>query len=135
VDKAVFGLEKTRVKPEILLSAVDVSRFDAIVFVGGMGVRELYDNADAHRIIQEAVAQNKILGAIDMAPTLLAKAGVMGGRKATEYFSESKSIVAMGVEYTGSTTQQDGNIFTGKGAEASEKLGLMLAQALQQLPA
>ncbi len=133
VDKAIFGLNQIRVVPKIQLSAVDVSAYDAIFFVGGMGVRELYENPDALRIAREAVAQDKILASIDMAPTLLARAGVLQGRKATEYFSESKALAAYGVDYTGTTIQQDGNIYTGKGAEAAEKLGFAVVQALQSL--
>jgi protease I len=133
VNKLVFGLGQTRVKPDMTLEEVDVTQYDAFYIVGGIGVKDLYDHPHALRIVQEAAAHNKIICAIDMGPTLLGKAGILQGKKATEYFSESKALAAMGVDYTGANVQQDGNIYTGKSAESSEKLAFALICALQAM--
>ncbi|MHB2017676.1 MAG: DJ-1/PfpI family protein [Candidatus Xenobia bacterium] len=130
-DRAVFGFNQTRVKADLPLEQVDVANYDAFYFVGGVGVKDLYDNAQVHRIIKDAVAADKFLVALDLAPTLLAKTGVLAGKKVTEYFSESKMIQTMGVEYTGATVQQDGKFITGKGAEATENLAMTLIKAME----
>ena len=66
------------------LDDISVPEFDAVVFVGGNGTRIYLENPKAHKIAQDAVKNDKILGAICWAPVILANAKVIDGKMATD---------------------------------------------------
>ncbi|NDD27512.1 MAG: DJ-1 family protein [Proteobacteria bacterium] len=132
VKKEVFGMANTRVKPDLGFDEVSVSDYDAVVFIGGMGVRELWDNPQAHAIARETFESGRILAAISTAPVVLARAGLLEGREATVYFSETKLIAEKGATYTGAAVAVSDNIVTVKGPEAVEKFGLGLLKMLSE---
>lgn len=67
---------------DLLLADVEVADYDAIIFIGGLGCQDQWEDAEVHHIAQEAVAQGKVLGAAGCAPTILAHAGVLQGKTA-----------------------------------------------------
>ncbi len=68
---------------DLPLAEVQVTEYDAIVFIGGLGCQDQWEDKAAHRIAREAVAQGKVLGAAGCASTILAHAGVLQGKMAT----------------------------------------------------
>ena len=116
------------VEATVALKDVDVAQYDKIAFIGGPGAAPLMDNEDAKRIAREAVEKGKKLGAICVAPTILARAGVLRGKKATVFESDrNKNILAEeGASYTGHEVTVDGAIVTGNGPEAAEEFGEVL---------
>lgn len=115
----------------IALRDVNVTDYDRIAFIGGPGAAALAENSDALRIARETVAAKKPLGAICIAPTILASAGVLKGKKATVWVDEEKSQATVlqnaGALYTGDAVTFDGLIITGNGPEAAEEFGRMFA--------
>jgi len=126
------GMLGAQVKPDLLLKDVTVADYDAIVFVGGSGAREYWDDPVAHTVAQEAVAQGKVLAAICIAPATLAKAGVLKGKKATVFSSEVKALEAGGANYTGASVERDGLIITANGPKAATRFAEEIAKALEQ---
>lgn len=110
-------------KPDILLKDANVSEYRIIVFVGGAGASEYWDDPLAHNISREAVKQGKILGAICIAPVTLANAGVLTGKKATVFGSETARLKSKGAVCTGKNVESDGNIVTASGPQAAEAFG------------
>ncbi|MDI6821744.1 MAG: DJ-1/PfpI family protein [Actinomycetota bacterium] len=127
--KGMLGME---VKPDILLDQVNVEDYDAIVFVGGSGASEYWDNSTAHTIAQKAVEANKILAAICIAPVTLANAGVLSGKKATVYSSRIGEIQAKGAKYEETDVIRDGNIITASGPQASRAFARAIVEALKE---
>lgn len=109
----------TKVTPDILLEAVNVNDYDAIMFVGGPGAVEYWNNPVAHKIAQDAVKRHKVLAAICIAPVTLANAGVLSKRKATVWSSELNKLIRMGASYTGAAVEVDGSIITANGPSAA----------------
>ena len=120
------------VKPDILIDDIKVKDFDAIVFIGGFGVTEYFENPQAHRIARQALEANKILAAICMAPRILANAGVLKGKKATCFLNVREDIKAKGGIVSGEMVERDGNIITGNGPGAATKFGETIASALSE---
>jgi len=120
------------VKPDILINDVKVKDFDAIVFIGGFGVTEYFENPQAHRIARQALEADKILAAICMAPRILANAGVLKGKKATCFLNVREDIKAKGAMVSGEMVERDGNIITGNGPGAATKFGETIASALSE---
>jgi protease I len=66
---------------DLRLADVRVADYDAVVYLGGWGCRDQWDDEESHRVARDAVAEGKVLGAIGCAPTILAHAGVLEGRR------------------------------------------------------
>ncbi len=73
-------------KPDLLISNAKSADFDAIVVVGGSGSPGyLWPDENLHRLLQQADAEKKVIGAICLAGVVLARAGLLEGRQATVY--------------------------------------------------
>lgn len=125
------GMLGAKVKPDILLRDVKVEDYDAVVFIGGTGAQEYWNDALAHSIAKKAASLNKLLCAICIAPVTLANAGLLSGRKATVFSSEVGKIESRGANYTGVGVEIDGNIITADGPSSAEKFGVAIANALK----
>jgi protease I len=130
-SKAI-GDRGLKVTPDIHIRNIDVKNFDAVVFIGGFGVSEYFDNPQAHKIARQALDQNKILAAICMAPRILANAGLLKGKKATSFRSASEDIKAKGAIVTEKDVERDGNIITANGPGAALKFGETIVSALTE---
>lgn len=117
-------------KVDITLDQVHVSDYDAILFIGGPGCYGYYDNPTAHKIAQETIKQGKILGAICAAPGILAKAGVLKGKKAT-MFTDDGTLAKGGAIYTGNGVEVDGKIITATGPQTAKAWGEKIKEELQ----
>jgi protease I len=125
------GMQLTRVKPDMTLDDINMHDYDAIIFVGGQGATEYWDNPLALRLARDAAAFNKIVGAICIAPVTLANAGILKGVRATVSPSEAGRLQAAGAVYTGAPVEKDGNIITASGPEASNDFGTALLRAIK----
>ncbi len=115
----------------ITLSDVKVSDYDRIGFIGGPGAFALCDNTDAHRIAKETVAAKKPLGAICIAPMILAASGVLKGKRATVATPTDEQVpffTQKGATYTGEDVTVDGLIITANGPKAAEEFGKKFAR-------
>jgi len=104
----------------VLLKDLKVADYDAILFIGGPGAANYIENEVCHKIAREAVENNKVLGAICIAPAILAKAGVLNGKKATVWSSVMDKSAVKILEENGAIFQNDpvvvdGKIVTGNG--------------------
>lgn len=127
----VKGMLGAKVKPDLLISDINIKDFDAVVFIGGLGASQYWDDPIAHRLAQEAVGRNRIVGAICIAPVTLANAGILAGKRATVSSSEAGRLKAQGVNYTGRAVEKDGNIITADGSFAAREFTEELVRALK----
>ena len=128
------GMLGATVKPDILLSNVKVQDYDVIIFVGGSGASQYWNDPPAHSIAQKVVQKGKILCAICIAPVTLANAGVLSGKKATVFSSEISKLETKGATYTGKPVQVEGKIITGEGPQSAEEFGEAIVKVLENLP-
>ena len=126
----VQGMLGMIAKPNRLLKEINADDYDAIVFVGGTGSKEYWKDPAALKLARDAVEKDKVVGAICIAPVILANAGVLVGRSATVFPSESQWITQSGGKYTGGEVEVDGNIITASGPKAARAFGLELVRAL-----
>jgi protease I len=127
--KGMLGAE---VKPDMLTSEIKPEDWNAIILIGGTGASQYWDDFSVHSILNEAVKQNKIVGAICIAPVTLANARILSGKKATVFSSEVQKLKDKGAECTGKDVERDGNIITASGPQAAKEFGSAIAQALTE---
>lgn len=127
------GMKGAQVDPDMLIENVVADEYDAMVFVGGTGSAKYYDDEQVLELARESEKQGLIVAAICLAPGILARAGILEGRKATAYDDEMtrKAFEEGGADYTGSKVTVDGVIVTGNGPEAAEAFGDKLAEMLK----
>ena len=107
---------------------VNEADFDAVLFVGGMGTPSVRASERAVEIAKNSV-NRKVLGAICWAPTILAKADVVRGKKVTvwlgddpEYGMKTSEVMEnAGATFINKEVVTDGNLVTGNGPNAAEK--------------
>ena len=117
------------------LGQVNISQLEALVIVGGYGsVQHLWDNQDLHLLIQTTAQANKLVSAICVSPVVLAKAGVLSGKRATVWdMPESQeAFKAANVTYTGEPVTVDGKLITGNGPEAAQAFAEAIIAALEK---
>ncbi|MBW2045361.1 MAG: DJ-1/PfpI family protein, partial [Deltaproteobacteria bacterium] len=126
------GMNGMKTTPDILVDNIEVEDFDAIVFVGGSGAMQHLDDVLFHRVARDAVAFDKLIGAICIAPAILAKAGILQGRNATVYPSGVDYLKECSASYTGRPVETDGDIITASGPDAAKEFGQALVKALNR---
>jgi len=114
----------------ILVKDIVVDDYDAIIFVGGSGAKEYFNNGVALDIAREATDKGKVLAAICIAPVVLANAGVLNGVRATSFLSERPRLLKAGAIYTGAPVERDGSVITGSGPRAASLFGEAIADAI-----
>jgi protease I len=114
---------------EHTLNELNVSNYNAIVFIGGPGTPLVRNDSNSARVANDAVASGKVLAAICWSPTILAKAGVLKGKNATVWYGPdselgmltSEYLEEQGARYTGQDVTVDGNIITADGPASAKK--------------
>jgi len=120
---------------DLLIEALNPNDFDAVVFVGGAGCLKNLDNRKSYKIINEVVSQNRVLASICISPVILAKAGVLKGKKATVWSSALdkgpvKTLKENGAIYQAKSVVEDGKIITGNGPTAAREFGQAILEVL-----
>lgn len=115
---------------------VQNNAYAAVIVVGGMGSPEyLWNNSQVHQILQRMNAQNKIIAAICLSGAVLAKAGLLNGKRATvwEMPESLEALKAGGCRYTGEAVTVDGNIITANGPEAAPAFAEAVIEKIKSL--
>jgi len=120
----------------LLIDKLNPADFDGIVFVGGPGALKYLDNEISYRVAQKTISENKVLAAICISPTILAKAGVLKGKKATVWSSAMDRSPIRVLEENGAIYQTesvviDGKIITGNGPAASKRFVQAISEILK----
>jgi len=128
------GMLGGKVTPDILVSEVNVEDYGAVVFIGGQGVEtnNLPENPDVVKLAKDANNSGKIIGAICIAPRILARAGVVKGKRVTA-FGDNTTISYLkraGAVYTGNPLEKDGMLITADGPSSAVKFGEEIVRAL-----
>lgn len=125
------GLKGGSAESVMSVEAADPATFDAVVFVGGAGSEVFFKNPAAHAIARAMDSAGKIVAAICVAPTTLANAGLLSGKKATAFASAKDALVAGGAQFTGKAVEKDGRIITANGPAAAKDFGKTILKALK----
>jgi len=132
-----IGANGGDVEVNLLLENLNPVDFDAVVFIGGSGCLKNLDNEKSYRIIKETVSQNKVLASICISPIILAKAGVLEGKKATVWNSAMdksgiKILENSGAIFQSDSVVTDGKIVTANGPNAAKEFGQAIIETMNK---
>lgn len=130
-----IGESGGEVEVEKTSGQVSLEELDGILFVGGPGALKHLDNKESYRLAAEAREEEKVLGAICISPVILAKAGVLKGKKATVWSSPLrkkpvKVLKKHGARFLDQPAVRDGALVTANGPGAAEEFGEKVLDAL-----
>ncbi len=122
------GSHDVRLRCDRRLDAVDEDA-DAVVLPGGLaGTRRLAESAAVAQHVRRVHAAGGIVGAICAAPTVLAKLGLLEGRRATSHPAHRDEM--RGCRYAETPVVRDGNVITSRGAGTAIDFALALVRVL-----
>lgn len=127
IARGKFGMSA---KVDLALKDVNVPSYDAVIFVGGPGSYNYFDDPVAQGIAKESAKEKKILAAICAASSILANAGLLKGVKATCFPGESSNLKSKGARYSPSGLEVDGKIITADGPKHARQFGEAIVKAL-----
>ena len=124
------GSHNITVSCDLSETQVDFSDIEAVILPGGMpGTLNLEKSDTVSRAIKFAAENGKLIGAICAAPSILGKAGLLRGKRATCFpgFEEYLS----GAVVCDEPAVRDNNIITSRGAGAALDFAFLLLAALK----
>lgn len=138
VKGEIVGIEGGDARSTMLLKEINTKDFDAIVFVGGEGAREYFDDEVVHKLIQEFNSRRKVVAAICIAPVILAKSGILKIKKATVWSSLAnksglRELEDAGCNFCDEGVVVDGNIITADGPAKAEEFARAIVEVLARL--
>lgn len=128
--KEAKGMLGAKVSVDKDISQVNIDDYEGIIFVGGTGAAVYFEDQTALSIAKTAYEKGKVVGAICIAPSILANAGILQGKNATSFPSEEENLKNHGANYTGLGVTVDGKIVTASGPQAAEEFGQKLVEVL-----
>jgi protease I len=119
---------------DYLIKNIPVDTINGIFVVGGPGAMENLNIPDLHRVLKEAITKKKKVGAICIAPRILAQAGILSDKQATGW-DEDNQLAGIfkkhNVHYKQQDVVRDGNILTATGPEAAREYGEQIISMLE----
>ena len=117
--------------PDMTLEMALQQRFDMVVLPGGLpGADHLGDDPRVIRLLQEMAASESYIAAICAAPRVLARAGLLDGKRATSYPGALDIETVPGIEYLETAVVTDGRVITSRGPGTAMDFALVLVETL-----
>ena len=120
------GMLGARVAIDCTVWQADAAQYDALAIAGGAGSpAHLWDSTPLVALVRAFHAAGKPVGAICLSGAVLARAGVLQGRRATVY-PVPRAILELkkaGATYVGEPVVVDGPFVTASGPEAALAFG------------
>ncbi|RRJ97545.1 DJ-1 family protein [Opitutaceae bacterium TAV4] len=123
----VTGRNQLTLQADFPLSFVSETLYDLLLIPGGPGVKNLRANTRVRECVLRHHQHHKWIAAICAAPTVLADAGLLTGRRYTAHPSVASELTCL---LPDQRVVVDGNIITSRGAGTALDFGLKLVEVL-----
>jgi len=115
------------------MSFDDVKKKPTIFFVpgAGMGMIDVFEDKETMDFVTECAAQADYVTSVCTGSLILAKTGLLEGRRATSHWTALNVLKDFGLEPVNERVVTDGNLITGGGITAGIDFGLTVLAALR----
>ena len=125
----VQGARKVKVMPDTSMDRINPNDFDTIVLPGGYpGFENLGKDERVLKLIQKMEREGKYITAICGAPSVLSRAGILKGKRATIYPGIKDKL--QDAQYIDERVVVDGKIITSQGPGTAMEFALKLVEIL-----
>ncbi|MBE0516161.1 MAG: DJ-1/PfpI family protein [Methanophagales archaeon] len=126
---ALEGAHGIKMVPDTTIGEIDVKKFDAVILPGGNpGYLNLGKDHRVLDAVKTAFERGKIVAAICAAPSVLAQAGILRGKRATIYPGMETALT--GAEHSNERVVVDGKLVTSQGPGTALEFGITLVELL-----
>lgn len=126
---SIVGAHGINVMPDSAMDAITIEDFDAVILPGGNpGYVNLGKDQRVLDFATRAFETGKIVAAICAAPSVLAKEGILKGKKATIYPGKEADLT--GAEHVNERVVVDGTVVTSQGPGTAIEFGIKLIELL-----
>lgn len=115
------GDKNLRVRADMNFYNISEPNFCGIIFIGGIGAKEYWENKSLHMIINQFNDNCKIVAAICVAPVILANAGILNSIKAVCFPTAKSELTKMGAVYIDKPVVISKNIITAQDYNAADE--------------
>lgn len=127
----VIASRGVQLLPDATLDVALQDDYDMVVLPGGMpGAQHLKEDARILALLKKMADAGKYTAAICAAPTVLAEAGILAGKRATSYPGFLDKMAVPGVQYLPDAVVKDGAVLTSRGPGTAMDFALALIEAL-----
>ncbi len=126
-EEWVTGRCQVTVRADAALAAVEAEPFDLLLLPGGPGVKAVRADGRAAALARRLAEAGRTVAAICAAPTVLADAGLLAGRRYTAHFSVHDELPGA---LAGERVVEDRAVITSRGAGTALEFGLALVRHL-----
>lgn len=127
----VVASRGVKLVPDTTLDEALSRDFDMVVLPGGLpGADNLADDERVLGLLRDMADAGKFTCAICAAPLVLAKAGILAGKRATSYPGILDQMGLPDVTCTGAAVERDGMVITSRGPGTAMDFALALIEAL-----
>ena len=125
------GMSGGEVAVNLSVGDVNISDYDAIVIVGGVGsMKYLWDDSDLRDMVRAACDNHKTVAAICLSPVVLARAGILRDKECTAFVTAKKELIKNGGMYRDAGVVVSGNIVTAKGPEYAREFAMAVSDVM-----
>jgi 4-methyl-5(b-hydroxyethyl)-thiazole monophosphate biosynthesis len=126
-DILVKGRCEMKMQTDARLTDVAGESFDLLFIPGGPGVKLLREDGRGAKLAKTFTQLGRPVAAICAAPTVLADAGLLAGKRFTAHFSVHPELPGALAD---ARVVKDGNLITSRGAGTAVEFGLALVREL-----
>ncbi len=126
-EHEIIGSHGIVMKIETLIDDINSSEYSLVYCPGGPGTAKLREDKRVLKIISDIYTAGGYAAALCAAPTVLAAAGILKGKKAT-FFPGSEALMD-GAELSDEPVVVDGKIITGQAAGSAITFAITLVAA------
>jgi len=128
---SVTGSHQITVQADCIVREIDPEQVEMLILPGGLGgVASIQASSAALDLIRRMAERGTRLAAICAAPTILAKLGLLEGKKAVCYPDMEDEMAGCELQ-SGTPVVTDGNITTAEAAGSAFAFGLRLVELLR----
>jgi len=130
----VAGEGRTSTIVDLTVREINPQAYDGFFIIGGPGALANLDNQDTHRVMQEAVKNKKLIGAICISPRILAHAGLLTGKRVAGWNTDGALpgiLAGIGATFVNEKVVVDGMIITASGPMAAAEFGKAIVEKLK----
>lgn len=121
----------TQLMPDMTLDTALQNDFDMVVLPGGMpGAKHLKEDPRILSLLKKMAGEEKYTAAICAAPTVLAEAGLLKGKKATSYPGFLDKTALPDTHCLADAVVRDGKVLTSRGPGTAMDFALALVEVL-----
>lgn len=114
------------------ISELDLNEIDSILLPGCMDFKDIIHEQQVIHFLQQAASEERVVASISSSPALLARAGLLKGKKFTAGLTAQQMDMLGGFEkenYSDDLVVRDGNLITARG-KGFIRFGIYLGNAL-----